>query len=423
MTFKYISLFGLLSLLVPVLVFAAPDSVSNISASYQNNAITVTWSPVANAESYVVYYSHQSILNSGGDYDDSVRVMGGSTRYTFPRPPFESGVLYVSVLALDSQGQESDGFETEASVTVVPVVANAVPTLPSVPSSSSSSVSMPSLMTISALRPVSSTGVLITFTKEISPSYRTVVSNFPIADASGATLPLTRIERGTNTLLLHTAPQKPQTAYVLSFLENIPSSDGSVFPAYSAPAKFLGFSDDVLRVMQALSEAASSSSSLSSSLADSSSLSSSSSSTPDHQEQPSPSLQATLVPSVLPELSLSLQNEKNGYFDVLVTWTNDAPVDGYRLLTSLNGSRFTEQMRLRPSDRQALLTHVRSGTDLSVQLLSITGQTVSPPVTRSLTLPESGFGTSLITALALGYAAYAWFQRRTFAHSSISLEQ
>ncbi len=78
-------------------------------------------------------------------------------------------------------------------------------------------------------------------------------------------------------------------------------------------------------------------------------------------------------------------------------------------------------MRLRSTDREALLTRIPAGTDLAVQLLSITNKTVSAPVTRSVELPQSGFGTSLIAALALGYATYAWSKRRALA--PISLER
>jgi hypothetical protein len=215
-----------------------------------------------------------------------------------------------------------------------------------------------------------------------------------------------------NSLLLKTLPQTPVKTYVLSFGENIPAVDNTQFPSGSAPAQFTGFSGSMTLTSSTASQQLSSSASI----VRSSSSSVSSSTTPaplDVIEEKATLINPSQALLRAPAgLTLEVQNEKNGFFDVLVTWTEDTTVDSFRLLTSLNGESFTEQMQLSPSDTQALLTHIRSETSLSVKLVSIKDGVVSTPSMRSLRLPESGFGSSLLIALALGYSAYAYSQRK-----------
>lgn len=120
MTKKYTSI--LLTLLfAPVLAFAAPPAdVTGLQAEVSaDGEIIVTWDKLDEDIAYYnVYYSSQSILGNNGEYEDYERTSGPKGAYTFPGNPTFGGTLYISVLAVNQNGEESAVFAEEISVQV-----------------------------------------------------------------------------------------------------------------------------------------------------------------------------------------------------------------------------------------------------------------------------------------------------------------
>jgi len=157
--------------------FAAgtPSNVQNIQARLLGEALTVTWAPVAGAQFYRIYYSHESILSNQGNYDDFETTPTNAATYTFTKLPLNSQEIFVSVLAVDASDTESEGFESEASVRVQASSLMSSSAETSTPSSAVPNVmpqgefptttAEPMMMrTVSTL---SSTGVLLVFSKNI----------------------------------------------------------------------------------------------------------------------------------------------------------------------------------------------------------------------------------------------------------------
>lgn len=246
MTFTQKSIVTLLTFLMPVSAMAigVPANVRGIQINNANGAITVSWQPMQeNVSFYRVYYSHTSILQNQGNYDDFERTRGLESAYTFSKAPLTSGTLYVSVLAVSPDGVESEGFEEEASLDLggaTPVVNNAnIPT-----------VATPQPMTITSVGPISSTGILVTFSEDVALSDAVAVDGyFVVTDTGGTLLRTTRVNVVSSTVMIHTDPQTPGKTYVLTFAKAIPGTQGGSVPVTVAPAKFLGFTNPTIAVM------------------------------------------------------------------------------------------------------------------------------------------------------------------------------
>ena len=109
------------ALLVPGILFAqiaqTPGAVTNIRAISMDSTITVTWNPPTdqNISYYRVYFSSQSILEHGGVYDDFEATPGPETKYVLQYKP-ANPTLYISVLAVNTEGMEGEIFVEEAVV-------------------------------------------------------------------------------------------------------------------------------------------------------------------------------------------------------------------------------------------------------------------------------------------------------------------
>ncbi|MSR67704.1 hypothetical protein EXS65_02685 [Candidatus Peribacteria bacterium] len=235
----------------------APGNVSNASATVSGNTVNVSWSQVSNAAFYRVYYSHQSILNNGGDYDDTDRTQGNTPSYTFQSLPFKSGKLYIAILAVSGDGMESEGFETEASVDLLSAETPPAESASASPSASASSfpsvptetipvvTSIP--MTLSEVKAVSETGVLITFTKPLLRGNIFHPQFFLVSDGSGVVLETgTGVITGSGmSILLSTFTQDSTTVYYLSILEPVPADDGTNLPTNANKISFGGFTSSL----------------------------------------------------------------------------------------------------------------------------------------------------------------------------------
>lgn len=125
-----------LALSIPLLALAAPISVTGITATVQNDGIAVQWNAVSgDIANYRVFYSHESILNTGGLYDEFEHTSGTETAHILRNVP-QMNDVYISVLAVDSKGAESAYFTEEAHVNMT-----SGPTAPT--SSATSSIATP----------------------------------------------------------------------------------------------------------------------------------------------------------------------------------------------------------------------------------------------------------------------------------------
>lgn len=217
---------GLASLAFPLTAFAAaPDNVTGIKASLANGKVTVTWNPVAGQEiaNYRVFYSQASILKEGGLYDDFDYADGTANSYTFPITP-SVDTLYVSVLAVNKQGEESPYFAEEASVAlrgaVSSAAASSVASVTSSKAASSAAVSTAPSSTLKLLKAekASSTGVLLTFSDALLPLTGSANTIFSLEYGSGLTLDIAKASVSGSTILLTTKQQATGTTYLLKVI-------------------------------------------------------------------------------------------------------------------------------------------------------------------------------------------------------------
>ena len=245
MSFKHTLTVSVLSLFFSGIAYAAgaPANIKNVQAVMTNGKLMVTWDTATDPTgiaSYRVYYSHQSILGNDGNYDDFEQTTGPANAYTFNALPLTSPVIFIGVLAVGKDGVESEGFEVEASVAVpAGSIASSSPAqdvaplfpepVKETPSSSASSAAPLTPLIFQAAETAGSTGVLLTFDKSLPISSALSPTTFQISDTGGSLLTVTAARQmDVIHFLLTTAPQRPDTTYVIRIVPFLTAQDGSV---------------------------------------------------------------------------------------------------------------------------------------------------------------------------------------------------
>lgn len=125
------------ALLLPVAAAAeAPPPVTEIHAERTADGVRVTWAPVPGPIArYQVYYNSESILKSGGSYEDFDLTEDATTSHIVSGP-ITAGPVYVSVIAESLSGEDSGFFVEEATV---PAPGNGTPQLLDEPEATASS--------------------------------------------------------------------------------------------------------------------------------------------------------------------------------------------------------------------------------------------------------------------------------------------
>lgn len=357
---------GLLSLAFPLTAFAAaPDNVTGIKATLEGRKVTVTWNKVTTQEiaSYRVFYSHTSILKENGLYDDFDFVSGTENTYVFPSLP-RTDMLYVSVLAVNKQGEESPFFAEEASVQLRATTSSAAASVASVPapaSSTSSSVQMvaeAATLRLLKAEKMSSTGVLLTFSNKIAPLTGSANTLFSIEFGSGFNLPVTGATVSGSTVLVKTYPLTKGTVYLLQVTGNMKGMD--------AGGKTVSM--DPLQLPTFVQEATSSSS----------------------------AAPAGTHPEVT-NLRLRATAEGNGRYTVDASWNapNADGVEGFVISQSIDGgATFGPSLRVTGTSRGISIPRVNARTlGVSIRTLYKDGQT-SKGIFQAITL-GSGQTTSV----------------------------
>lgn len=247
MTIKHTLTSLFFSLLVSGVAYAAgaPANVSNVQGAMIDGRLTVTWDPPANtadAVSYRIYYSHQSILGNEGNYDDFVETNDAASSYVFDDLPLASPVIFLGVLAVNKDGMESEGFEVEASV---PVPADIIPASVQEQETASSPTSSPEKTSSSSAAPPPTpaplvitiaeaegeTGALLTFNKAVSASSPLTPLFFQISDTGGTLLPIFAVTQpDASRAVLSTSAQRPDTTYLIKITAPITAEDGGTTP-------------------------------------------------------------------------------------------------------------------------------------------------------------------------------------------------
>ena len=104
-------------LLVPSSALAVSEyGAQGITAEVVDGVLTVNWSAAdGEVAFYNVYYKSDSILQSGGGFDDFEHTDGSETSFAFPSLPVGKEV-YISVLPVDLDGNEAEIFLEEFRV-------------------------------------------------------------------------------------------------------------------------------------------------------------------------------------------------------------------------------------------------------------------------------------------------------------------
>lgn len=420
MSFKHtLTIVSLALSLSATTAFAAslPSNVKSVQATQGGGSVTVMWSPVPGATAYRIYYSHESILENGGNYDDFEHVSSTETIHVFEKAPLESPEIFFGVLAVNEEGLESEGFEVEASV-AIPASSSSpssvAMTEPTVVASSSedtptteqpagempvgespTSTAVP--MSITGVEAVSSTGVVVTFSKEVNGGVILNPGFFLITNSGGVVLPIEKVEvRGTQ-LLLTTAVQKPDDEYAFSLLGAIPASDGT----NATPSE-----PRVLFRAQSLG---------------------SETTTPPPPTVPygkNPNIPGPVVqqpvtnnngysrpPLMDPSnLELTAVLRKDGMYNVVANWIGSPNADAYSLYTSKDGSPYSWNSAVQRSETRVQYSRIAPGT-FGVKVASRSGSQESVGVAKAINLPASGLGLFGIAALS-GMGAMRRVQRK-----------
>ncbi len=241
-----------LAVLLPLVVFAAEVSnVSGIRADVQGGKVTVYWNPAeGDIKKYRIFYSHASIIDQGGVYDDYEDAPGTVMQYTLASVP-PVATLYVSVLAVGQDDTESPFFMEEARVNLTAGTsgaASAPSSVATLPPSPNVPVNASELRLLAATS-MSATGVTLTFTHPLSIPENLKDQAFIIKSGSGAPLQIVRYRLVGNQVLLDTAPQIPGRVYQVQVHASIAgkTAQGELVPqeASSAPLLFTGMRTDL----------------------------------------------------------------------------------------------------------------------------------------------------------------------------------
>ncbi len=236
---------GLLATMLPLVALAQDvPNVSGLRAQQENGKVTVYWNPVeGTVKNYRVFYSHASILDQGGVYDDYEDAPGTVLQHTLSSIP-PVATLYVSVLAVAPDGSESPFFVEEVRVDLAPSRATSpgASSVPAVPPSPVMAIDSPVLRLLAAVS-TSATGVTLAFTHPVSIPEQFQESAFVMQSGSGIDLPIVRYRLDGNFVLIDTVEQTPGRVYQVQVHPSLAGKtpDGSLVPQEpAAPLLFTG---------------------------------------------------------------------------------------------------------------------------------------------------------------------------------------
>lgn len=337
----------LLAGFMPVLVYAAPAPITGITATVQNGQILVKWTApkATDIASYRIYYSRNSILGNNGAYDDFQTTTGKRTEYILSDFP-AANRLYISVLAVNTKGEESPSFTGEAAVDTGGTA-------------SSTTVSDANSLELLSARSLSSTGVLLHFNTQVTVPADMGAQAFSIDDGSGNSLAVTRLEIEGTDIVIHTVPQKKNTRYtihVLPFVQGVNPGNPGVPLLINA-----GKSSAVFMLGEV-------------------------------NPNPQPATNPASLPAIM-GLTLMAQNKGKGVYRVTATWSAATNPEQFRIRQSSDrGVTFSTPQTVPGSARSVKFETVKAAM-FGISVESVRGNKTGQPSFASIELSKAKPGT------------------------------
>jgi hypothetical protein len=242
---------------------AAPGGVMNLQAKAQNDgSVLITWDAEASGDIayYRVYYAADSILESGGAYDDFEETEDSKPEYIFTEAIPAEG-LYMAVMAVNMDGDESEYFMEEIQILPVenpdaeaPLPPSPEPTPPLPAPEESGSLA---LLSAESLTPDS---VRLTFSASIQVRPKSAATAFRITKAGGEVLAIRTLQGEGNTVTLVTDLQQGGVVYQVQLTDALRTELGVTFDEASKAAFFTGKGEPPPASASSVSSVASSSS-------------------------------------------------------------------------------------------------------------------------------------------------------------------
>jgi len=211
-------------------IAAAPSSVSALQAEFRDSGgIAVSWEKLEDEEVafYRVYYSANSILENEGIYDDFESTEGDRSVYVFDSLTPDSDV-YVAVLAVNTEGEESEFFSEEILIHIpaaqnivvdtpieeVPDVAEESPVEEKPMDEETAPVDGSALQLLGS-ESVSPTEVRVELSHPIVIRSKGSASLFSITKADGSALAVRTVVSENGSIIVRTDEQMAGTVYEL----------------------------------------------------------------------------------------------------------------------------------------------------------------------------------------------------------------
>lgn len=237
-----VTLAVLIALVWPGYTFAAPPTpVTGLAAAVQGEAIVLTWDASASADisAYTIYFAQESIIESGGEYDDFEKTSGPVTTYTLVSP-YTSGTFYVAVLAVNAAGEESLAFTEEVKVDLSGGAVPEAPLPTSLPMEEETTRQNADTLQLLSAEVKSPTQIVLRFSSSIEISVKDAPRAFRIVGPDDVLLPIREMLVEGNVATVTTETQKRGVVYEVKLTEPLRGTNGSPLDPVSRSAFFTG---------------------------------------------------------------------------------------------------------------------------------------------------------------------------------------
>ena len=371
--------------------FAAPASVTDLQAKFEKNGnIAVSWKKVRNEkiDHYRVYYSSKSILENQGEYDDFDSTEDDRSLYIFENLEPDTDV-YVAVLAVNEDGEESEFFSEEILIHV-PMKRGGSRQRDSaeeeVVEQAEEEAEQVTVQLLGA-QSISPNEVRVNLSEEIDVRSKGSANLFSITQPSGAQLAVHKVVSSEGTeLVLETDEQSAGKVYQIGITEMFAKAYSVSIDDGASTTLFTGFSGVVEekpkgkkkgkeKAVEAVNEEAAS--------------------PPPPQQPPSvPTFDPNLPPEAIKNLTITFKRALNGTYHVSATWNNAGALNNVAYLVvaqSFDGGKtYSEPQFVPPNVLSLELKGVPAGNfGLFVQSMDSMGR-IAPGAFASVNLAGAG---------------------------------
>jgi hypothetical protein len=249
---------------------AAPDGVVNLQAKAQpDGTVEISWDTPSGGDIdyYRVYYSVESILESGGAYDDFDETEGPETVYIF-RDEIPVEGLFLAVMAVNTDGEESEYFMEEVQILPVESPEGEEPMEPVVPvqeqeptpAEQEAPLTPEEAETLAMISAKAETpgSVSLSFSGPVQIRPKSAPTAFEITKAGGGVLGVQTLQGEGMTILLITDEQENGVVYQVRLTDALRSELGVDFDETGRSAFFTGIGNASAASVASVSSAPSS---------------------------------------------------------------------------------------------------------------------------------------------------------------------